>query len=123
MNLVQVISSGDMNFQNQDVITTFDMIRLIYNEDYDKFRMNYQKQPIDPELGMVIGAITRSPELIKQAVEAEQGGGEMNMCKALEALEQRGVEQGIASGKKELLKNLTVSTKKIQRKIANEYKR
>ena len=64
----------------------------------------------------MIGSITKSQRIIDQALDLEQEGKQMQMCKALQELEQRGMEtglkagretgftEGIESGKKELLK-------------------
>lgn len=38
---------------------------------------------------MVIGCITESQKLINDAIKSEQKGGTVNMCKALEKLEEK----------------------------------
>ena len=43
---------------------------------------------------MVIGCITESQKLINDAVNAQQEGGNVNMCKALEKLEEKGRQEG-----------------------------
>lgn len=59
-------------------------------------------------MALVIGAVTNSPRIIDLALELEVKGEEINMCKALEELEQKGREEGdisgIEAGKKELLR-------------------
>ena len=50
----------------------------------------YKEQLIPSELGLVIGAITESQKLIDDAIKLEKEGGKMNMCKALEELEEKG---------------------------------
>lgn len=43
---------------------------------------------------MVIGSITETQKLIDDSLKLEQEGVELNMCKALEELEERGREKG-----------------------------
>ena len=108
LNLVQVKKCGELKFHNNDINTVFELVRFIYNQDYDKINTIYKDSRIDTELALVIGAVTNSQRIIDQAMSLELEGEKMNMCKALEALEQRGVE----TGKKELLKQ------QIEKKIA-----
>lgn len=82
---------------------------------------------IDTELALVIGAVTNSPRIIDQALEFEVKGEKMNMCKALEELEQKGRKEGYISGieigKKELLRQKVekkLSKGKNVEKIADE---
>ena len=100
LNLIQVKKCGEIKFRNNDINTVFDLVRIIYNQDYDKINNTYKNKAIDTELALVVGAVTNSQKIIDQAMRMEQEGEKMDMCKALEALEQRGFE----SGKKELLK-------------------
>ena len=108
LNLIQVKNCGGLKFHNNDINIVFELVRLIYNQEYDKINDTYKDKAIDTELALVIGAVTNSQKIIDQAMRLEQEGEKMNMCKALEALEQRGFE----SGKKELLKE------KIEKKLA-----
>lgn len=128
MNLVQVKKSEHLHFQNEDITTVFDFIRLIYKQDYEKINKHYNNKSIDTELALVIGAVTKSQGIIDQALKSEKEGVQMQMCRGLQALEQRGMEaglaaghkaglaagrtEGIASGKKELLKQ------QVQKKLA-----
>ena len=50
---------------------------------------------------MVIGCITESQKLINDAIKSEQKGGTVNMCKALEELEERGRQEGRLQGQVE----------------------
>ena len=50
------------------------------------------------ELGLVIGAITESQQLIDHALQSEQKGGQINMCTALEDLKKEGITAGIQEG-------------------------
>lgn len=72
------------------------MCRNIFKREYGKISDVYKNQEIDSELGLVIGAITESQELINQALERK--GGRMNMCKALEELKNEGVSEGMEKG-------------------------
>lgn len=69
------------------VSTIFNISRFIYDENYDKIKDIYKKQPIPTELALVIGSITETQKIIDDALAAEGNGGEMNMCKAIEKLE------------------------------------
>ena len=84
----------------------FDVIRCIYNRDYDKINEVYKDKPLDTELALVIGSITKSQKIIDQALKLESEGEQMQMRKALQELEQRGVEAGREFGEKGLVKNL-----------------
>lgn len=90
MNLIEVRNSEYLKFQNSDVSTVFDISRFIYGKRYDKINDIYKEQLIPSELGLVIGAITESQKLIDDAIKLEKEGGQMNMCKALEELEEKG---------------------------------
>ena len=52
-------------------------------------------------MGLVIGAITESQKLIDDAIKLEKEGGKMNMCKALEELEEKGRIEGRREGRRE----------------------
>lgn len=96
MNLIQVWNSEQFNFKNPDVCTVFEVSRNIFKREYNKITDVYKNQEIDSEIGLVIGAITESQELINQALE--QQGGKMNMCKALEELKLEGIAEGMEKG-------------------------
>lgn len=84
----------------------FDVIRCIYNRDYDKINEVYKDKLLDTELALVIGSITKSQKIIDQALKLESEGEQMQMRKALQELEQRGVEAGREFGEKGLVKKL-----------------
>ncbi len=102
MNLIELRTSGFLQFHDQDVNTVFDISRWIYERNYDKINTVYRERQIASELGMVIGAITQSQKLIDHALESERKGGQVNMCSALEELEkkaeQKGEQRGIKKG-------------------------
>ena len=100
-NLIELRKSESLKFQNEDVRTIFDISRFIYNRDYDKINNIYKEKTISPELGMVIGSITETQKLIDDSLKLEQKGEELNMCKALEELEERGREKGRVEGRVE----------------------
>lgn len=107
MHLIQVRESEELHFHNPDVRTVFEVSRDIYNKNYDKLQNIYQEETLDPELGLVIGAITESKELINHALEKK--GGSMNMCKALEELKQEGAREKLKQIiRKKLAKGRTV---------------
>ena len=127
MNLVQVRECIDFRFRNTDISTVFEIIQMIYERDYKKMNALYGEKRIDTELALVIGAVTNSQRIIDQALELEVKGEEINMCKALEELEQKGREEGyisgIETGKKELLRQQVekkLSKGKNVEKIADE---
>ncbi len=70
---------------------------------YDKINDIYKEQLIRSELGLVIGAITESQKLIDDAIKLEKKGGQMNMCKALEELEEKGRIEGEIKSKISLI--------------------
>lgn len=96
MNLIQVRESEFLKFQNPDVQTVFDVSRNIFEGNYKKIEDIYRGQELDSELGLVIGTITESKELINHALERK--GGRMNMCSALEELKKEGIEEGLLEG-------------------------
>lgn len=96
MNLIQVRDSEQFHFENPGVHAVFEVCRNIFKREYEKISDVYKNQEIDSELGLVIGAITESQELINQALERK--GGRMNMCKALEELKNEGVSEGMEKG-------------------------
>lgn len=101
MNLIQVRASESLKFCNPDVDTVFDVSRSIYARDYQKINQKYKDQAISTELGLVIGAITESQQLIDHALELERKGGRIYMCSALEELRQEGVQEGMQKGRLE----------------------
>jgi hypothetical protein len=101
MNLVQVRESGQYCFHNEDVKTVFDISREIFKGNFDGIAENYNRD-IDAELAAVIGKITDTTELIRQADEKEV----VNMCTSLENLKQQGIQLGIQQGTKQTIEKL-----------------
>ena len=68
-------------------------------KNYEKIREMYQDQETSASLGLVIGAVTESQQLIDHALRSEQEGGPMSMCNALEELRREGVLAGPRPGR------------------------
>lgn len=116
MNLIQVRNSEGLHFKNKDVQTIFELSRLIYQKEYGKITSIYRDQKITSELGIVIGAITESQQLINYAAEMEIGGGQLNMCRALEELVESGIEKGKIAGIEEGRERML--TEMVEKKLA-----
>lgn len=101
MNLIQIRKSEQFPFKNEDINIVFDIVRSIYNEDYNKINDIYKDKTISTELGIIIGSIVESQRLINQAIKIQQKGGELNMCKALEKLMNESMERGKIEGERE----------------------
>lgn len=98
MNLIQVRVSDSLCFHNPAVNTVFEVSRNIYARNYAKIKEVYQDREIPANLGLVIGVITESQQLIDHALESEREGGQMNMCNALEELRLERQREGRLEG-------------------------
>lgn len=96
MNFIQVSESDAFQFTHPDVQAFFDITRNIYLKNYEKIKDIYGNLEISSELGLVIGAVTHSKELIDKALERK--GGSINMCRALEDLKNEGKIEGKIEG-------------------------
>lgn len=128
MNLLQIRDSGSLRFHDSDVDTVFDVSRSIYERNYDKINTVYRNRFISSELGVVIGAITESQELIDHALASEGKGGQVNMCSALEELKQEGMQEGIQQGMQQGIvanirtcKNFKISKEAAVKNIMKEF--
>lgn len=121
MHLLQVRTSNFLKFQNTDINTVFDISRSIYNHDYLKINNLYHTQNISSELGMVIGAITESQQLIDHALDSELHGGEINMCTALEELRNEGIQEGEIRGTIKAYKKFHISYEDTLLNLMNEF--
>ena len=99
MNLIQIKESEQFPFKNEDVNTVFDIVRKIYNEEYAKITDIYKEKKLSAELGIIIGSIVESNQLINEASKIKEKGSELNMCKALEKLMNECEEKGKVEGK------------------------
>ena len=72
--------------------------RYIYGGEFDKVRTLLKEKIVAPDVGAMIGVMTDSDLLVQEALESKGG---MNMCTALERLEERGREAGRIEGREE----------------------
>lgn len=82
----------------------FEISRTIFEKNYAILKEKYGKKEISAEATMAVGAITGSKRLLRYVTESEKG--EMNMCRALEELEQEAMEQGLEQAKCIIVKNM-----------------
>ena len=91
LNLVQILDSDKYTFYNEDVRDVFNIIRNIYNDDFDSI---YVME--------LICNITSVPKLMDLCTDTEQGGT-VNMCEAMKRFqaecESKGMKEGIDSEK------------------------
>ena len=93
-------------------------------KNYEKIREMYQDQETSASLGLVIGAVTESQQLIDHALRSEQEGGPMSMCNALEELRREGVLEGQREGIRATIrtcKKFNISEEDIIRNIMEEF--
>ena len=66
MNLIQVRQSESLCFRNQDISIVFDMIRSIYNKDYETFHEMYKDKTMStpPMISQVLIALMMSFSLM-----------------------------------------------------------
>lgn len=114
MNLLELNKCENIPFHNKDVKTVFEISKMIYNKEYGKIQELCENQEIDTELALTIGAITRFQRLINNALSSEQKGEQVNMCKALEELEQQGILRG------EMRKTIQLVIKKVRKNYTSE---
>lgn len=69
MNLIQVRQSENLCFQNQDISIVFDMIRSIYNKDYETFHEMYKDKTMSTELGLTVGSVVKSQAIINEVMK------------------------------------------------------
>ena len=99
LNLVQVAKSESSGFQHAEVRDFFEIMQSIYRRDYKKIEEVYGTREISTELGLAVGAAAESEKLMKHALEEK--GGRMNMCTALQELEDTGRREGRIEGHRE----------------------
>ena len=91
MNLLQVVESERYHFSNEDVQDVFETARNIYKGKFDQVKEIFRERDVKSDVGAMIGVMTDSDLIIERAYESKGG---MNMCTALEKLEERGREEG-----------------------------
>ena len=100
MNLLQVRESSQYHFDNEDVQTIFEITRYIYQGEFAKVKRFYGEKVVKSDVGAVIGVMTDSSLIVEEALESKGG---INMCTALEKLEEKGREEGKLEGKREMI--------------------
>ena len=102
MHLLQILDTEKYEFQNEDVQTVFEISRHILQKDFQIIQEKYENRYIPSSIGMCIGAITNHKQILR---DAEQEG-EMNMCRALEELEEKGRMEGRLEERNTILENM-----------------
>lgn len=89
-------------FYNEDVRDVFNIIRNIYNDDFDSIYREYESRNVDIDVMELICNITSVPKLMDLCTDTEQGGT-VNMCEAMKRFqaecESKGMKEGIDSEK------------------------
>ena len=98
MNLIQVRQSENLYFQNQDISIVFDMIRSIYNKDYETFHEMYKDKTMSTELGLTVGSVVKSQAIINEVMKMEEKRSEVDMCDALQRWFDEAVQKGKIEG-------------------------
>ena len=102
LNLVQILDSDKYTFYNEDVRDVFNIIRNIYNDDFDSIYREYESHNVDIDVMELICNITSVPKLMDLCTDTEQGGT-VNMCEAMKRFqaecESKGMKEGIDSEK------------------------
>ncbi len=102
LNLVQILDSDKYSFYNEDVRDVFNIIRNIYNDDFDSIYREYESRNVDIDVMELICNITSVPKLMDLCTDTEQGGT-VNMCEAMKRFqaecESKGMKEGIDSEK------------------------
>ena len=102
LNLVQILDSDKYTFYNEDVRNVFNIIRNIYNDDFDSIYREYESRNVDIDVMELICSITSVPKLMDLCTDTEQGGT-VNMCEAMKRFqaecESKGMKEGIDSEK------------------------
>ena len=102
LDLVQILDSDKYTFYNEDVRDVFNIIRNIYNDDFDSIYREYESRNVDIDVMELICNITSVPKLMDLCTDTEQGGT-VNMCEAMKRFqaecESKGMKEGIDSEK------------------------
>ena len=105
MNLIQVRKSEDFRFENQDINNLFELIRSIYNKDYDTFQRMYKNKELSTELGLTLGSVVNSQSIIKQVLAITEKGSDPNMTdpfdEMLEEMKRKEGEKARLKGRRE----------------------
>ena len=102
LNLVQILDSDKYTFYNEDVRDVFNIVRNIYNDDFESIYREYESRNVDIDVMELICSITSVPKLMDLCTDNEQGGT-VNMCEAMKRFqaecESKGMKEGIDSEK------------------------
>ena len=98
LNLVQILDSDKYTFYNEDVRDVFNIIRNIYNDDFDSIYREYESRNVDIDVMELICNITSVPKLMDLCTDTEQGGTEA-MKRFQAECESKGMKEGIDSEK------------------------
>lgn len=100
IHLLEVRSTNQYKFQNQDNKDFFTLMKEFYNNegkiDIGLFKKKYPDLNIYWETLAALGAAAGSIELVNYALKNE--GGKIHMCTALENLKKEGIQEGIQKG-------------------------
>ena len=125
MNLIQVRQSEKLCFQNQDISIVFDMIRSIYNKDYETFHEMYKDKTMSTELGLTVGSVVKSQAIINEVMKMKEKRSEVDMCEALQRwydeATQKGERTGQIRGTINTCKKLHISQEETIKNIQEEF--
>ena len=121
LNLIQIRESENFCFQNQDINIVFDMIRSIYNKDYETFFKMYKDKTMSTELGLTVGSVVNSQAIISEVMKMEEKRGEVNMCDALQRWFDEAVQKGKIEGAISTCKKFHISKEETKTNLVEEF--
>ena len=121
MNLIQVRQSENLCFQNQDISIVFDMIRSIYNKDYETFHEMYKDKTMSTELGLTVGSVVKSQAIINEVMKMEEKRSEVDMCDALQRWFDEAVQKGKIEGVISTCRRFHISSEETVRNLIEEF--
>ena len=121
MNLIQVRQSANLCFQNQDISIVFDMIRSIYNKDYETFHEMYKDKTMSAELGLTVGSVVKSQAIINEVMKMEEKRSEVDMCDALQRWFDEAVQKGKIEGVISTCRRFHISREETVRNLIEEF--
>ena len=121
MNLIQVRQSENLCFQNQDISIVFDMIRSIYNKDYETLHEMYKDKTMSAELGLTVGSVVKSQAIINEVMKMEEKRSEVDMCDALQRWFDEAVQKGKIEGVISTCRRFHISREETVRNLIEEF--
>lgn len=94
MNLIEVRESGKLKFSNPQVNAVFEILRKLYENDYNYIIEKYANVKLDPDVGLLIGSITRTKSITEQATGAKKKGEWFSMITAMQEFAQEYENKG-----------------------------